>query len=471
MRAIEALGGLLLITLVPSLMGPAAFGQFSLLQGMSMWFSLLSGVGTLSLMTRFVPEFEANKDTQGLERLATSMLALRTLGGALAGLAYTTLVLLWLRDLDWVPVALVGLSVAVKSPANLTYAVLLGQNHAMRWGMAELLRRGLIAPAVWLGFHWASLRGACWALLLVEILVLILGLWWGRGFLRWKWFRWDRNFLTPYLRFSAGFFAGNIIYTLFTRAGAPLVKVLSGSYADVAQYSIAYGAYLTGTQAMSAVVSALGPRLSALRVVQDQAGLERWTERLLAAGGIVTILSAATIYALADRFAALSLGTDPGQVATMIRIFAVAGVLLLPGLLARVLALINGLPEVQIKGAILQLVVFTALAFILIPWLSVKGAALAILAATLCFSAFTIITLGQRIRIPMRGWLYSAGLAIVLSPVLWPGSPLHWAGFMLLFCGGTIAFRILGREDFNRFKSLLQKEKRASHGVEAGAQP
>ncbi|MEP7366703.1 MAG: oligosaccharide flippase family protein, partial [Acidobacteriota bacterium] len=258
-RALQLAMGFLFAALIPRRMGPQVYGQFSTMVTMSLWFSLMSGLGAVSLMTRFVPEFLAREDREGLKKLASNLMTLRLANGLMGAVVYLIIGAIWLKDLDQMAIIFVAISIAARTVANLPFTLFLGQNRAARWGASDLLRRVLTFPFVFCGYIADGLRGAGAGLLAVELSVLALGLWWGSEFLSLRLMKIDREFLRPYLRFSAAFFVSNVMLMLFSQGGTTLVRFVSGDYAEAGFYTIAFGAYLVGTQGVWRLLTAFGP--------------------------------------------------------------------------------------------------------------------------------------------------------------------------------------------------------------------
>lgn len=258
-RGFHIAAGVLTAVLIPRAMGPATYGRYALLTSISTWFTLLSGLGAVSVMSRFVPQFVVRKDEQGLRKLVSNLLVLRTSNGALSAAGYFLLTTVWFRELDWVAIAFVGAAVMVRTGANLFFTLFLGLNQAVRWGMGELLRRWLALVFVFAGFIYGGLRGACLGWLVANIGVFIIGLWWARPYLMRSELRLDRTFLTPFVRVGASFAVGNIFIALTQRSGEALVRVAADSYVQVGYYGVAYGIYLTAAQVIWQVALAFTP--------------------------------------------------------------------------------------------------------------------------------------------------------------------------------------------------------------------
>ncbi|MEO8099605.1 MAG: oligosaccharide flippase family protein [Acidobacteriota bacterium] len=452
LRVIATGGGLLATILIPRLMGPSGYGEFSFIQTLSLWFSLLGGLGIVSVVTRYVPELMERDDQAGLRKLAGGLLALQILGGAGSALAYFLLARIWLANEDLGAVSLVALGVAVRTIANLPFAVLLGLNRAAQWGVAEMLRAILFAPLVFLGFRLDALRGACGGMLLTEVIVLAVGFWWGRSFLSWSNLRLDWGQLRPYLRFSWAFFVSTSLILLFNRAGGPFIHLLSGEFTEVGFYTIAFGAYLTAADAWGLVLSSLGPLFSSLRLREDTDTLKQWAERLLTVFGLISVVACATSYVFAGALVHLALGPGYEAVAPLITVFSVAGVLAGPSGLARVLAVVYEQTRIPIVAAVLQLITFAVFGAALFPLAAGRGISAAAILATAVFAGY--ITWGMRQSLPysVEHWAKIVGLGILCSPLLWAGTihpALRWSGFTAVFLAAAFFFRVVLMKDLS----------------------
>jgi len=449
-RVVQIAFGALYVALIPRAMGPETFGQYSTLHTISLWFSMLSGLGALSMMTRFVPEFVQRNDLPGLRKLCGSLLTLR-LGTATAGaLIYFTLVPLWLSDLDRLAVALVSATVALRVAAGLPFTLLLGLNLASRWGAAEMLRRILLFPLTLAGFHYAGLAGACAAPLTVELLLLLLGLWWTRGYIPPPALPLDRDFLKPYLSFSAVFFAGNLLIMAFQQGGTPLVRLISGDYAEAGFYTIAFSAYLAGSAALWKLISGFGALFTSLRLQGRTQELAAWSGRLLTGLAIAGVAATALLYTCAGLVVARLLGHDYRSVASLLWPLGIAGIFAGPASLARVLAVSFNLGRVSNIGAAVQLLVFGALGWLLIPLQGGMGACWAVLAATAVYSIYTMRQVRAELDFPLLPWLECLLWGALLSPLAWAwpaAGPLRLLAFLTAFALALLARRLIRPAD------------------------
>lgn len=463
-RALLFAMGILAASLIPRRMGPQVYGQYSAMVTMSMWFSLMTGLGAVSLMTRFVPEFLARGDREGLVKLASNLFSLRLVNGFLAACVYLLLGAFWLRDLDRAAIAIIAVSIALRTAANLPFTLFLGLNKAARWGASDLLRRILIFPLVYFGFIAAGLRGAAAGLLLVEFATLALGLWWGRDYLSIRLMKLDSAFLRPFLRFSAAFFISNVLIMFFQQGGTMLVRSISGDYAEAGFYTIAFGAYLAGSQGVWKLLSAFGPLLSSLHARNELDELEAWVGRLLKTLAIASVLTAGLVYAHSTLIVRAMLGPGFEPVAALLPILALAGLTVAPSGVARLLAVTYKEPSSSITGAALQLAAFVGLGLLLIPRLGSQGACWVVVASVVLFASYSTWHMRRLLPYSLRRWLQIVGLGAVLSPLLW-ALPSNWPDASILrsclfaatFLAALTAFRIAGLRDLRALRLAFER--------------
>ncbi len=434
-RVVLTAAGFLFAAVIPRVMGPEVFGQFSTLLASSLWFSLMSGFGAVSLMTRFVPDLMERGEREGVRKLASNLLTLRAASGVASAVVYVAIARLWLADLPGWAIAMAGIGVTARTLANLPFTLFLGLNEAARWGAADVGRRLLLFPFVYGGYVLWGLTGACGGLFLTELVILALGLWWSREYTVWRLMKLDMAFLRPFLRFSAAFFWANLLLTLFHQGGAPFVQFVSGDYKEAGFYSIAFGAYLAGVQGVWKLLSAFGPLLTALHARGDREALEGWVNRLLVVLGLGSVTAAAVAFEYGRWVVERVFGPGYEQVAALLPVLGVAGLFIGPSGVARLLAVACDLPKVSVVGAALQVGVFVAAGAMVVPVMGSVGAAWVVTGAAALYAAFVTWRVRGVVRYRMRPWLKVVGAGVVLTPVLLVGG----FGFPVFF-GAYAAF-------------------------------
>jgi O-antigen/teichoic acid export membrane protein len=198
------------------------------------------------------------------------------------------------------------------------------------------------------------------------------------------------------------------------------------------------------------VLNSLGPLFSSFRLRGDIAALKLSVERILTVFGILGVLGVATAYSFNGPIVRIALGPGYESVAPLLILFSIAGVLVGPGMIGRILAVIYNRPRCTTTAAALQLVVFSVLTLVLFPLFSSRGIAGAVIFATAVFSAY--MTKGMRENLPysLEHWLMTLGLGAVCAPLLlfWGTQGiLPWGLFTILFVGLLFLFRVVSLKD------------------------
>jgi O-antigen/teichoic acid export membrane protein len=440
-RVVHVAGATLFAVLVPRLLGPALFGRYSLLVSVSLWFSLLSGLGAVSMLARSIPRLRAAGDEHAVRRLASSLVALRALTGAASAAGYFLVATLALGESDVAAAGLVAGAVLCRTVGNLGFSLLLGLNDAARWGMGELVRRWLTLAFVPAGFLAAGLRGACGGMLAVEALALGLSLWWVRRYLGRAFLDLTRRHLAPFLRLGGLFGAGNLLITLSQRSGEALVRVSSGSYEEVGYFGAAFAIYLTVSQALWQVVVSLAPHLIAEIERGRRDTVARWLERLLAYAVSGSVLCLAGALLVGRDLVPLLLGRSYATVAN--NLLPMMATLVVTGAAAvgRLLALILDRPRPLITAAGLELAVFLLVGVPLTARAGSFGASVATLPAAVAFAWY----LTARVRPELPYALAPARRALLAAAVFVPLLVLRdgWLLNAALFAVGASAYLVV----------------------------
>lgn len=447
-RGFHILGAAVFALVVPRMMGPEIFGRYALITSLSLWFALASGMGAVSVMTRFVPEMILRQDRTGVRRLVSGMLALRLSNGVVAAALYLLLTTLWLQEIDWTALLAVAGSVLLRTGGNIFFTLFLGLNQAARWGMGEFLRRWVTIFTLLTGYYLGGLRGGCLGLLVTELVILIVGFWWGRFWIDWKEFKIDWGYLRPFVSYSSLFFVSNLLLTLSQRSGEALVKLFSGAYVEVGYYGAAYAIYQTIAHAMWQISVAFAPLFQMLLAEGRTEQLQLWVERLLkwiAIGGVLAVFGAMLParslipWMLGAKFTQVYLNLIPLTVSLLTLALTNA---------CRLLALTYDRPETALKAAIVQIAAFWGLGSMLV----VEGGSLAGCSAVLIASALQAGYFVWKTRcllaFSLRGWFSAVATGALFLPLVWLAESLLtqtllYALFLLGYGVALLTFKVV----------------------------
>ncbi len=437
-RGVQTVVGVLFSVLIPRLMGPEAYGRYSLIVSLSIWFTLFASLGYVQVLGRYVPQFDLFHDRAHLQKLLGNLLTVRLAGGALTACAYLLLTILWLRDLDRLSLALMGGAVFVRAAAQYFFTVFLGLNQAARWGMGETLRRCLILSFLLLGFILGGLRGACLGTLLAELIVMVIGFWWARPYLSWRGLLPDVSYLAPYIRFGLIFFASDLLLAVFQNSGETLLRVVSSDYVQISYFGLANGIYLMAALAIPQLTLAFAPLLVALLARGETGALKQWVERLLKWLAVGVMLAVFWVLFLGDEVIWLVFGSAYRPVATNLLPLAVAlwGASL--GKVARVLAIVYERPGEALAAAGIQAAAFWIVGLPLSARYGSVGACLAVLAASMAYGFYFTWRMRAVLPCSSRKWMLAIGLGVLFLPLAWLRS--SWMVNAALCSGAVIGY-------------------------------
>jgi O-antigen/teichoic acid export membrane protein len=460
-RAFHVVAAALFAVLVPRLMGPDVFGQYSLLTSVSMWFAMLSGLGAVSLMTRVVPKYTAAGDIAGLRTLFSSLLALRTGTGVMTAVTYLAIVVWVLGERDWVSAALIAAAVFTRTVGNLCFTLFLGLNQAARWGMGDLVRRILTLAGVLVGFPLGGLPGACAGFLFANVVVLIVGVLGARPYLAWASLDLRRSYLAPFLRTGTSFAAGNLLLALAQRSGETIVRLATSDYAEVGFFGAAYSIYLTGAHALWQGAMAFSPLLVGLLHQGQTHAVLVWLERLLKWMAIAASMALLATVMVGDDLVPLVLGHAYSVVGDSLRPLTLSLVAMAVCSIGRLAALVADRPGLSALAAGAELAVFWSIGPLLASRYGATGMAFAALAGTTFYGA--VITWRTRDVLPysLLPTARALGLSFVFLPLaLLRGTLLVNVALLAVAIGGYAATllwrRVVSLDELRSARNIIR---------------
>lgn len=418
-KVVQVAGLVVTVAVVPRLFGAEDYGRFAFVLSLSYLGQILGDFGTLDVMGRFVPPLPPAE----AGRLYMRTLAFKIVAGLLCGLltAGAALALTgWMR-LDWA--LLIGLGVALHIVAWVSFQFALGLNRVGTW-MAEqawrqwaLLLLLLALLPVW------GLGGAILAVVIMEILFCVLGVWWTRDYWQTAELRLDRTYLWPYVRFGTGFFLANLAAVALYRSGPALVETLTGGQSAQSGYlNLALGLFLMAYITLGQFAQSLIPTLSAFRAQGQAAQIEAWLHRFIRFSWLIGWLGTLVVWLVADWAVPLVFGTDFAPAAAALKWISLGiplSALLWAG---NALATVVGRGSVKFGASLAALLVFLVVAVILVPIYGATGGAMALSLSVVVNVVVLSFFLKSELRLPwpllIASTLLGAGSLVLISRYL-----------------------------------------------------
>ncbi len=466
-RNLYLAGNFLFAALVPRLMGPGDYGRYALVTSLAIWFALFSHFGFQEVMTRFLPQFRADGDERNLKKLFNNLLTVSLVSGiAVTGL-YLFLTILWLRDLDALLLTTMSVTVLIRGLAHPFFTLFLGLNQAARWGMAEIFRRWFAILFLISGYYLNGLQGACFGLLLTELAVLLIGVWWGRSYLSRSDMKPDISYLTPYLQFGLSFFTINLVLTAFQYSGEILVRFFYTDYIQIGYFALAYNVFQTIASAIPKFTLAFAPLMitqlakGETRVLKESARqLIKW----LAIGGVFIVMG---VVLLGDDLVPLVLGSAYRPVTTNLLVLSFSLFSLALSNVATLLTLVYNCPKVALGAGGIRLAAFWVLGIPFVVWWGSLGACLAVFVASALYGGYFTWCIQRRVSYSLQLWAWAIALGLMFLPLSalqssWVINGVLYGLFVVGYGGLLLFFRIIRFGELRTAWEALDPRRRIS---------
>ncbi len=441
-KSIEYVGLAVFLISVPRWMGPELYGRFAVLNATLQILMMLNGLGALVTFGRFLPEYAA----QGLDRVQTlfmQVLLLRMTLALLLGVALLASLPGLVPETTLVTRMELSGALVTAAIASTCFQVFYGLNRLGRWLTYGSSKRLVLTGILALVGGWASLERGVLALLATEVLMLVIGLYWARGFFTFHSEVFKVGRLIGHLRFSLPFFATNLGLILIWRAGEVTIMGLTGNPVEVAYFSLAASIVAAVSGLLGELAMMIVPHVTSLEVsaasTRGQHVLGRSLKYLTIAGTIVTL----SVYAVDARLLNTLIGESYAPVLSELRVMVIAIIPIGFIRIAMSSAVVRSQPQRSAQlGAGLLLTFIVAVA-VLVPANGAHGASLAVLAATLGAGAVGYAQLSADARASACILRLSISSFAAIAAMAYAGSAPLW-GKLLLSAGYLMSLPIVG---------------------------
>lgn len=380
-KVVEYAGLAAFTVVVPRIMGPDRYGSFAAVMGIVGLLTMLAGIGAQATLGRFVPEYAETGRPDRIRQLFMQMLSARF------GAALTLAVLLVLGLRRLLPEAtpavalLAGGTVLVGSVSLACFQLFYGLNRMRQWLVRDALVRPAVVALMVAAGGFAALDRAVASLLVAEVLFLLLGFFWARGFLTLE--RWEggRRAFDEHLRFGLYFFGANLLLMAVWRGGEVAVVALSAQRAEVGFFNIANAVGMAFGALIGQLAAMLVPSIASLHVAGERQRVDAWLGYSLKYLTIATFAFVLVVDAVGEWVVGLLLGDAYRPVVPNLKVLMIG---LLPLALVRTAvnqAILEKRPGRAALAAGAGLLTFVGLAAVLVPRIGGLGASFSVAGA------------------------------------------------------------------------------------------
>jgi O-antigen/teichoic acid export membrane protein len=387
-------------------------------------------------------------EEEKLQKLFSNLLAVSLVSGALCACFYLVFTALWLTDLNLILLITMAATLLFRAGVHPFFSLFLGLNQAARWGMGEILRHWFILVWVIIGFYLGGLRGALLGLLLTELIVLSIGVWWGKPYFSWRELRLDMRYLAPYLQFGFIFLIFNLLSSAFQYSGEVLVRLFYPDYVQVGYFGLANNVYLTISIVIPQFTIAFAPLMITLQAQGKTESVRQWIERLLnglTVGGMFVVFG---VLLLGKNLVPLVLGAAYQPVAANLFPLSLTLWVQVLSSVAVLLTLVYNHPKTAVMSAFIRLAALWIFGpFLIAKWGSLGGC-FAVLLASAVYAGYLTWRMKGVITYSIRKWASIIALGFIFLPLLWLQSSwlinaLLYAVFVAGYCAVLLLLRLV----------------------------
>ena len=447
-RGFHIVASLLLAVLVPRIMGPSNYGRYVLITSLSLWFLVLTDLGLTQVMGRYIPQFRLQGEKEGLQKFFSNILTVSLVSSALCACLYLLFTALWLTDLDLFLLITLAATLFVRSSSHPFFTLFLGLNQAARWGMGETFRHWFLLVSVTSGFYLGGLLGALVGLLITELVVLSIGVGWGKSYCSWAQMRLDIPYLIPYLRFGFIFFISHLLTSVSQYSGTVLIRFFYPDYVQVSYFGLANNIYLGISFVIPQFTLAFAPLMVTLQAQGKTESVRQWIEQLingLTVGGMFVVFG---VLLLGNNLVPLVLGSAYQPVAANLFPLSLTLWVQVLSSVAILLTLVYNCPKIAVMSAVIRLAALWIFGpFLVAKWGSLGGCFAVLFASAIC-AGYLTWRMKRVITYSLRKWASIIALGFIFLPLLWlqsswPINALLYAVFVVGYCVLLLFLRII----------------------------
>ena len=365
---------LLYMAVIPPMMGADMYGQFAVFMSIFGICEAFTWLGNQQVFGRYLPEKERKGESE-VRKLLHGVMIYGIIVTVIVIIVATLTLKLVKPSFSFEWMLILALILLFGKLQGTLFAFLYGKNHIAQFSVQYVVRSAATFLLIVGLYHLFGLSGALWALVIAEVILFAMALWWTRR----EFFTWDKNFaLKPYfsyLIFGLRFYIPAVLFIMIQRSGNLFIKSITSSAEEVSCFDIANQFLILTFNFLNLILATLVPSLTALHLDEKHDEIRQWQRNALVYCGVIIFL-AFNALALIGR-PLLSAWYGPSFVSVFPNAVIIACGLI-PLLIASVgmnYSVLKKEPGVYAISMLGGMIVMTIMSYVLIPSMKSIGAA------------------------------------------------------------------------------------------------
>jgi len=410
---------ILFSAVIPRTMGAKHYGEFSLLISIVTIAGSVVNLAIGNTFGRFFPEFEARGKKKLINKLFINMLVFKTgFTIVFCSLLFIVLKLSYENQYSTICLILVVLIVIITDWESVFFSVQYGFNKQVMYAARQPLRRLASVFLILILFQSFGLVGAISASCIISIIMLIIGMFLSKGYIKLSKQSIRCEFIKPYMRFGATISAAWIFTNIWRTGGNILIDFLTGDSKAVAYYDIAQRLFLVASSFTFILTNALVPIFTTLLLTYKSNKIVEWSERITRYTCMLNMIGLGVFIVLGLDIIQYVIGKEyyaiyPFAVVMLLSIF--------PLVLAQIGFVYSMVYKEQLKYLLylaISVFVFGISAILLIPKYSVMGCAIANVISYYLLAALVVFGFRSKMFSCITEALKVFFIGAVISPIL-----------------------------------------------------
>lgn len=465
LKLVQIFCAVLFAAVIPRTMGPKFYGMFAFLISITAVVGAIVNLAVGATFGRFFPEYEAQGKINLIHKLFSNMLVLKTIFTFFVCLIlYAVLQYFYTGHYPFPSLIIVALIVLFNDWETIIFAVLYGFNKMSLFSLREPVKRFLGVLLVVVLFHFYGFIGALSASIIVSFVVLAVGVFLSKAYIRFSISSINLTFLKPFLKFGITTAVIWSFINLWRAGGNILINAVSMDSSAVAYFDIAQRIYDVSSSVSFIMINSLVPIFTTLLVTNKSVKIIAWCERISRYTCILNMLGLSIFVVFGFDIIHIVIGDEYDAV------YPIAVILLLsifPFVITQIGYTLSIVYKRQLHYLIALLVsfsIFTIMSILLIPKLSAVGCAIASIISFSIMAVLIAFTFREKMMPSLITTLKVVLVGAMLSPLfLIKGDMVIRVGTLVAFAGSFLlilfALKQLNFKEVEEVISSLRHKK------------